>query len=144
MSNSYDGFNHLAQSGNWIQQPDYDNLFGETMANQGNIANEILRQIGSLGDKIDDVETRCLDKVDEVINQLGGPDGVRERLTALEIRMEQVVDNTPASSYPPPAKYRQKKSAIREHGPAAGAGVAITTVVYAIIELVSMIIKNKG
>ncbi len=138
MSNSYDSFAQFVPWTGETQSATIDDVA------QGSIANEILRQLKEIDDKIDKVEDRCLDKVEEVIDQLGGKGGIRERLIALEIRVEQAVENTPGSSYPPPAKYRQKKSAIREHGPAAGAGVAITTVVYALIELVSMIIKNKG
>ncbi len=120
---------------------------------QGNIANEILRQINAVGDKIEDVENRLndkidriedrvFDKVDEITQQLGGPDGVRERLTALEIRFEHAIENTPATSYPPLGKIK-KKSAIKEHGAAVGAGAGVMTLVYTIIEIVSAVIQHK-
>ncbi len=151
MSSDFAASRNLGQYSPWTKPSEDANLFGETMANQGNIANEILRQLGALGtnvdrlnDKIDRVEDRVFDKVDEITQQLGGPDGVRERLTALEIRFEHAVENTPATSYPPPGKIK-KKSAVKEHGAAvgigAGAGVSAIGVIYAAIQLIQSFVK---
>lgn len=139
----------------WSSNRESANLFGE-MANQNSNQNvaDILDKIDRLGekigrveervsDKIDRIEERVTDKVDEIATQIGGPDGVRERLTTLEVRFEQViVEHTPAHSYPSPVKI--KKSVMKEHGTAvgAGAGVAITSVVYAVVQLISSIVAK--
>ncbi len=150
MSNAFPTARNLGQYSPWTLKAEDANIDG--MA-QGNIANEILRQIGSVAEKIDDVEgrlnekierveDRVSDKVDQISHQLGGPDGVRERLTALEIRFEHAIENTPATSYPPPGKIK-KKSAVKEHAPVVAGTAGAMTLVYTVAQIISAVLQQK-
>lgn len=123
----------------WTAEQFPATLSDDNMAN-GSIANEILRQLGSLGEKIDAVDSNLSEKIDDVNTQLGGHDGIRERLTALEVRVEALADNTPASSYPPPNK-NKKKSSIKDHATTVGVGAGGAGVVVALSEIIPEILK---
>ena len=70
--------------------------------NNGTLGQVLLQSIGELRDDIREVR----DTADDIRTELGGKDGIRERLTALECRVEELTDreNTPVS-IPVPVKY---------------------------------------
>ena len=92
-----------------------------TEMSQGNLAQEILRQLSTLNEKIDNIEERVSDKFDKITDQLGGDEGIRERLTILEVRFEKLKEK----SLHPPATVSQRP--LKDH--AATAGIASAVVV---------------
>jgi hypothetical protein len=86
--------------------------------------------------------------VESIKRDLGGQGGIRERVTAIEVKVQKAVSNTTASPFSvyPPAPQEEPKprsKSIKERGgemavTAGGAGAVV-----AIIELIQSFIQNK-
>lgn len=95
----------------------------------GPVAKAILDSIQDLRADVRNVDNR----IREMASEVGGKDGIRERLMALEVKMEQWSDRevTPISITP------AKRSA-KDHIPAAGVAGAIV----ALAEIASALIRK--
>jgi len=95
-------------------------------------------------DQIKDLKSDMQKGFDKVEERLTGNDGVLERLTTLEVQMNQVATNSSLSSYPPPSSVPVKrKKSIKDHAPALGAGAGSAGLLYAVIELAQAFLKTK-
>jgi len=80
--------------------------------------------------------------VGEIKDEIASRDGIRSRLTALELKTQQAIESVtsgPASSYP----VSSKKKGIKEHAPAVGAGMGVTGLLYGLIEVANAYLKTK-
>lgn len=101
-----------------------------------NLGSLILDSIKDLKDDFKDLREDVKDTkevIDRVKEDLGGRDGIRERLTALEVQVKQVIDQCPnsGSTYPPP-----RKKSIKDHAPAAGFATAAVVIAEVIAQFV--------
>jgi hypothetical protein len=125
------------------------------MSSQGNLGRFIQDQFQALREDVrddinlirDDVREvkgnveKLSDGIDDINTQLGGREGIRERLTALEVQMGQALTNSSLSTYPPPPVKRKKS--IKDHAPALGAGAGATGLLYMLVELANTFLKTK-
>ncbi len=111
----------------------------EDAMNSG-LANEILRQLGSLNTKIDDVRESLEEKIDRVEEQISGEDGLRDRVKSLEVATQSMVDkeNTPITIH----HTSSKKTSIKEHGTVVAAGGVGAGVIVALFEAIPKIIEH--
>lgn len=78
--------------------------------------------------------------IGEIKDEIADRGGIRDRLTQLEVKTQEAIDCS--ITYPPPAP-KKKKTAIKDHAPALGAGMGITGILYGIIELANAYLKTK-
>ena len=100
--------------------------------NNGTLGQVLLQSIGELRDDIREVR----DTADDIRTELGGKDGIRERLTALECRVEELTEreDTPPISIPVPVKYTPSTT---DHLKAA----SIPTAFLALVEIIPEVVK---
>lgn len=135
---------------------------GGEMASDDTLLQLIKEQLGSFREQLkdfkNDVKTDLQDlkedfrdikeDVESIKKDLGGHGGIRERVTAIEIKVQKAVSNTTASPFSvyPPAPTEEPKprqKTIKERGgemavTAGGAGAVV-----AIIELIQSFIQSK-
>jgi hypothetical protein len=95
----------------------------------------------------DDVKN-VRDDVESIKKDLGGQGGIRERVTAIEVKVQKAVTNTttsPFSVYPPaPSESPKPRSkVIKETGMALGAGGIGAGTIVAIVEIIQTFLKSK-
>lgn len=102
-----------------------------------NVEEKLSNKIDKCNDKIERIEDRLAEKIDyveekidRVQSDIGGEDGLRERVTALEGTVRD-------SSLP------SKKASIKDHATVAVAGAGGTGVLLAIVEVVQSLLNHK-
>jgi hypothetical protein len=86
--------------------------------------------------------------VESIKRDLGGQGGIRERVTAIEVKVQRAVTNTtasPFSVYPPaPVETPEPRSkALKQTGMALGVGGIGAGTIVALIEIAQTLLKTK-
>lgn len=102
---------------------------------------DVRSDISELKEDISDVKS----DVESIKKDLGGQGGIRERVTAIEVKVQKAVTNTSSHSVypPPPSEPKPRSKSIKEHGMALGASAGGAGAVVAIIELIQTFLKTK-
>lgn len=124
------------------------NIDDSDMSSQETISRLILDQLKSfredvreaLRDVNEDIKS-IREDVGDIKDEIGSRDGIRSRLTTLELRTQQAIECSTTLSYPPPVK--KKPKTIKDHAPALGAGAGLTTLLYGVVEIVNAYLKTK-
>lgn len=116
----------------------------EDAMNSG-LANEILRQLGALNTKVDDVRESLEEKIDRVEEQISGEDGLRDRVKSLEVATQSMVDkeNTPITIHHTSSKKEKlskKENATLVAG-GAGGGLLLMQLFESLPKLIEWITK---
>jgi hypothetical protein len=104
----------------------------DAMANESVPVQFVLEQIRELKHDIRDMKRDLRDDIGRVDEKISGNDGVTERITALEVKMEEIADRetTPISIA------TTRKAGYKEHGMTAGIGVSAAAIVQVVMEIV--------
>ncbi len=84
--------------------------------------------------------------VESIKDDLGGQGGIRERVTAIEVKVQRAVTNTAAiSSYPPGpgSSPKPRSKALKDTGMALGVGGIGAGTIVAIVEIIQTFLKSK-
>jgi hypothetical protein len=105
----------------------------------GSIGQEILRQLSEINSKVDDVNENLSEKIGDIKDELGGKEGIRERLTALEVTVASFADRetTPVSIV------TTKKSSTKEQAAMVGGAGGIGAIILYILQLAGEYMKTK-
>jgi hypothetical protein len=132
--------------GRFIQEQ-FSSFRKEMRSEISSVKEDVKEDVGLMRDDLKDVKTdvrNMSESLDDINTQLGGHDGIRERLTALEVQMGQALTNKSLSTYPPPSSAPVKRrNSIKDHAPALGAGAGSAGLLYAVIELAQAFLKTK-
>lgn len=132
--------------GHFLQEQ-FTSLRKEVKGDINSVKDDLKEDIDLMRGDMKDVKAdvrEMSESIDDINTQLGGHNGIRERLTALEVQMGQALTNSSLSSYPPPssAPVKRKKS-IKDHAPALGAGAGATGLLYMLVELANNLLNTK-
>jgi hypothetical protein len=119
-----------------------DSNEGDAMAPSNFSAQFVLDQIkeikNDIRQEIRDLKKDVKDEIEKVDERLSGNDGVMERITALEVKVEELFDKemTPPISVAIPSKTSYKQTAI-----AAGSGGGVLLVLQQLLEVAKDLVK---
>jgi 3-deoxy-D-manno-octulosonate 8-phosphate phosphatase KdsC-like HAD superfamily phosphatase len=108
------------------------------------LKSDLKEDVKDLKDDVKNVK----EDVESIKRDLGGQGGIRERVTAIEVKVQKAVVNTTASPFssPPPSSQpapKPRKPSIKDHGMALGAGAGGAGAIIAIVELIQTVLKSK-